>query len=195
MHLKNITVFCGANSGANPEFTLIARKVGSLLAGRGIGVVYGGAKIGIMGAVADGALARGGRVTGILPHFLSAREIAHDGLTELVVVDSMHERKLKMYAMSDGFLVLPGGFGTMDELFETLTWAQLGLHQKPIGILNIGHYYDELIALVERMAAEMILKDIYRSMMIVGDEIEELLSKMENYRAPQVEKWITPDKT
>lgn len=148
-----------------------------------------------MGAVADGALARGGRVTGILPHFLSAREIAHDGLTELVVVDSMHERKLKMYAMSDGFLVLPGGFGTMDELFETLTWAQLGLHQKPIGILNTGHYYDELIALVERMAAEMILKDIYRSMMIVGDEIEELLSKMENYRAPQVEKWITPDKT
>jgi uncharacterized protein (TIGR00730 family) len=100
-----------------------------------------------------------------------------------------------MYAMSDGFLVLPGGFGTMDELFETLTWAQLGLHQKPIGILNTGHYYDELIALVERMAAEMILKDIYRSMMIVGDEIEELLSKMENYRAPQVEKWITPDKT
>ncbi len=195
MHLKNITVFCGANSGANPEFATTGHKVGSILAGRNTGIIYGGAKIGIMGAVADGALAHGGRVTGILPHFLSAREIAHDGLSELIVVDSMHERKLKMYAMSDGFLVLPGGFGTMDELFETLTWAQLGLHQKPIGILNTRHYYDDLIALVERMASEMILKDIYRSMMIVSDDIEELLDKMEHYKAPQVEKWMTTDKT
>ncbi len=195
MHLKNITVFCGANSGANPEFATTAHKVGSILAGRNTGIIYGGAKIGIMGAVADGALAHGGRVTGILPHFLSAREIAHDGLSELIVVDSMHERKLKMYDMSDGFLVLPGGFGTMDELFETLTWAQLGLHQKPIGILNTRHYYDDLIALVERMASEMILKDIYRSMMIVSDDIEELLDKMEHYKAPQVEKWMTTDKT
>jgi uncharacterized protein (TIGR00730 family) len=174
----------------------MAETIGATLAQNQIGVIYGGAKIGIMGAVADGSISHGGEVIGILPHFLSVKEIAHNQLSQLIVVDTMHERKVKMYEMADGFIILPGGFGTMDELFETLTWAQLGLHNKPIGILNFkNYYYDHLIAFVRVMAAQGILKEIYLPMILVDDNIEGLLDKMHNYKAPNVEKWITTENT
>jgi len=193
--VKRITVFCGANDGSDPGFRDIASRLGKTLAERNIGIVYGGARVGIMGAVADGALKAGGEVNGILPYFLSAKEIAHDGLSTLIVVDSMHERKLKMYELSDGFIILPGGFGTMDELFETLTWAQLGLHQNPVGLLNINHYYDDLISFVRKMTDKKMLREEYSGMLLISDDIEDLLIRMSGYEAPDVEKWITPDKT
>jgi uncharacterized protein (TIGR00730 family) len=193
--IQRITVFCGANEGFDPDFKKMAETIGATLAQNQIGVIYGGAKIGIMGAVADGSISHGGEVIGILPHFLSVKEIAHNQLSQLIVVDTMHERKVKMYEMADGFIILPGGFGTMDELFETLTWAQLGLHNKPIGILNFKNYYDHLIAFVRVMAAQGILKEIYLPMILVDDNIEGLLDQMHNYNAPHVEKWITTENT
>ncbi|MCO6461165.1 MAG: TIGR00730 family Rossman fold protein [Saprospiraceae bacterium] len=193
--LKQVTVFCGANEGNDHTFKSTAIYTGRILAEKNIGVIYGGAKIGIMGAVAEGALNNGGTVTGIIPAFLCAKEIAHDGLQNLIVVETMHERKMKMYEMSDGFIILPGGFGTMDELFETLTWAQLGLHRKPIGILNIDHYYDHLISLIHHMASQQILKEIYLPMILVSDDINDLLVQMQNYQAPIVEKWISTERT
>ena len=193
--IQRITVFCGANDGFDTDFKKMAETIGATLAQNQIGVIYGGAKIGIMGAVADGSITHGGEVIGILPHFLSVKEIAHNQLSQLIVVDTMHERKVKMYEMADGFIILPGGFGTMDELFETLTWAQLGLHNKPIGILNFKNYYDHLIAFVRVMAAQGILKEIYLPMILVDDNIEGLLDQMHNYNAPHVEKWITTENT
>ena len=149
--MKRVTVFCGSSSGSEDLYYKQAYMLGSSLAKRGIGVVYGGAKVGLMGAVADGALGAGGEVIGVLPNFLRSKEIAHMGLTELIQVESMHERKLKMNELCDGVIALPGGYGTMEEFFEMITWAQLGLHQKPIALLNINGFYDSLINLVQTM--------------------------------------------
>jgi uncharacterized protein (TIGR00730 family) len=147
-----------------------------------------------MGAVAGGALSEGGKVIGVLPNFLRSKEIAHEGLTELILVDSMHERKTKLHELSDGVIALPGGFGTIEELFEMLTWAQLGLHKKPIGLLNIHRFYDPLNSLLKRMVAKGFLKKTNFDMLLVSDEIDELLEKMDQYSAPDVPKWITTDK-
>lgn len=187
-------VFCGSAVGVKPEYKAEAIALGKEMARRNIGVVYGGAKIGIMGAVADGAMSNGGEVIGVIPHFLNAKEIAHDAITEMISVDTMHERKAIMNKLSDGMITLPGGIGTMEEFFEVLTWGQLGLHKKPIAILNTDGYYDGLIALLETMVDQGFLKSTHREMIIVDTEINRLLDRMATYQAPPTEQWITEEK-
>jgi len=193
--MKNVTVFCGASTGDNAVYVRQAIHVGQTLAAQQIGLVYGAGKIGIMGAVADGVLAAGGTAVGVIPRFLCSKEIAHDGLTELILVDTMHERKAKMHELCDGIIALPGGFGTLEELFEMLTWAQLGLHKKPIALLNTAGYYDALVAMIQHMVDEGFLKTETQRMLIVGDDIGELLVKMREYVAPDVPKWISEETT
>ncbi|MCI9844527.1 TIGR00730 family Rossman fold protein [Flavobacterium pectinovorum] len=188
--MKRITVFCGSSFGTEEIYNEQAVLLGKTLAGQNIELVYGGANVGLMGAVADGVLNNGGKVIGVLPNFLRSKEIAHQGLTELIMVESMHERKTKMNDLCDGVIALPGGFGTLEELFEMLTWAQLGLHKKPIAILNINGFYDSLIAFTEVMVNKGLLKDVNQQMLIVSDNIDDLLNKMNNYKAPTVGKWI-----
>lgn len=191
--MKSITVFCGSNFGSDSIFEEQATLLGQTLAKQNIQLVYGGSNTGLMKAVADGALNAGGKVTGVLPHFLQSKEIAHKQLTELILVETMHERKTKMNELCDGVIVLPGGYGTMEEFFEMITWAQLGLHKKPIAILNIDGFYDDLIKLVQTMVDKGFLKQINRDMLLMNDNISELLEKMKNYEAPSVGKWISKD--
>ncbi|TDO23843.1 LOG family protein [Pedobacter duraquae] len=191
--MKRITIFCGSSFGTEKEYEEQAYLLGKTLAERAIGLVYGGANVGLMGAVANGAIENNGEVIGVLPHFLQNKEIAHNGLTELILVETMHERKTKMNDLTDGVITLPGGFGTLEEFFEMLTWAQLGLHKKPIGILNIGGFYDEMLALLDTMVSKGFLKLVNKDMVLVSDNIDELLAKMSNYIAPAVGKWISKE--
>ncbi|WP_299177539.1 TIGR00730 family Rossman fold protein [uncultured Chryseobacterium sp.] len=191
--MKSITIFCGSNFGSDEIFRQQATLLGQTLAKENIQLVYGGADVGLMGAVADGALNAGGKVIGVLPYFLQSKEIAHKNLTELILVDSMHERKTKMNELCDGVIVLPGGYGTLEEFFEMITWAQLGLHQKPIAVLNIDGFYDDLIKLLQTMVDKRFLKQINRDMLLISDNIDELLEMMKNYKAPSVGKWISKD--
>jgi uncharacterized protein (TIGR00730 family) len=191
--MKRMTVFCGSSIGTQDIYKYQATLLGQTLAKRNIELVYGGANVGLMGAVADGVLNQGGRVTGVLPRFLRSKEIAHHGLTELILVDSMHERKTKMNELCDGVIALPGGFGTLEELFEMLTWAQLGLHQKPIAILNSEGFYDSLLALLETMVENGFLKKENHQMLLVSSNIDDLLNKMDTYVAPTVGKWINKE--
>lgn len=188
--MNRITVFCGSSFGTDEIYKEQAVLLGKTLAKQNIGLVYGGANVGLMGAVADGALSENGTVIGVLPNFLRSKEIAHLGLTELILVESMHERKTKMNDLCDGVIALPGGFGTLEELFEMLTWAQLGLHKKPIAILNINGFYDSLIELTKVMVEKGLLKDVNQEMLLVSDKIDDLLEKMKNYTPPAVGKWI-----
>lgn len=190
--MKRVTVFCGSSPGFDPLYLNAAEAFGRTLARRGIGMVYGGACIGLMGAAADGALSEGGEVIGVIPDFLEAKEIAHQGLSALHVVGSMHERKVKMHELSDGVVALPGGFGTMDEFFEMLTWGQLGLHRKPVGLYNVKGFYDHLIRFTETMVREGFLSHCNQQMILSGDGPDMLLDLMETYAAPQAEKWVTP---
>ncbi|SEA56081.1 hypothetical protein SAMN05192529_12818 [Arachidicoccus rhizosphaerae] len=192
MQLQNITVFCGSSSGQDNIYMEQAYALGTELAKRGIGLIYGGAKVGLMGAVANGVLEYHpkGKAVGVIPGFLKSVEIAHEHLTTLIVVDTMHQRKAKMDALSDGIIALPGGFGTMEELFEMLTWGQLGLHKKPVGILNTAGFYDELIALCQKMVDKGFLKKQNQDMLLVDTSINGLLDKMQRYEAPIVGKWI-----
>jgi uncharacterized protein (TIGR00730 family) len=191
--MKRITVFCGSSFGIEEVYKQQAILLGQTLAKQNIELVYGGANVGLMGAVADGVLNQGGKVIGVLPHFLKSKEISHEGLTELILVDTMHERKTKMNDLSDGVIALPGGFGTLEEFFEMLTWGQLGLHKKPIAILNIDGFYDPLIILVQTMVDKGFLKQVNQQMLLVSDNIDELLEKMKNYIAPSVGKWISKE--
>jgi len=191
--MKNITVFCGSSFGTDKVFEEQAYLLGKTLATQNIGVVYGGANVGLMGAVADGAMQNGGEVIGVLPYFLQSKEIAHTGLTELILVESMHERKTKMNDLCDGVIALPGGFGTLEEFFEMLTWGQLGLHKKPIAILNINGFYDPLLEMMQTMVNKGLLKDTNHKMILVSNTIDELLDKMHNYKAPENGKWITKE--
>lgn len=193
--MNNIVVFCGSSKGTDSIYEEHAYLLGKTLAESGFGLIYGGTKIGLMGAVADGALQHGGRVIGVLPYFLQTKEIAHESLTELILVDTMHERKMKMNQISDGVIALPGGFGTMEEFFEILTWGQLGLHRKPMGLLNTNGFYDELIALAQHMVDKGFLKEINQQMLLWSAEIPDLLNKMRNYQPPSVGKWITQETT
>lgn len=193
--IKSVAVFCGSSVGNNPLYYEEAYQLGRILATNSIRIIYGGAKVGLMGAVADGALSLGGKVTGVLPHFLSGKEIAHTDLTELIVVDTMHERKLKMHDLSDGFIALPGGFGTLEELFEILTWGQLGLHQKPVAILNCNGFYDFLHQQLATMVKNGLLKQENADMVLMSSNSENILKKIEQYKAPATPKWITKDKT
>ena len=176
-----IAVYCGSASPADPVYIEAARNVGRTLAERGITVVYGGGKLGLMGAVADAALAAGGKVIGIIPEALVSSEVAHTGCTELHVVKNMHERKQAFTDLSDGFINLPGGVGTLDEMWEAVSWSQLGYHSKPVGVLNIAGYYDHLIAFNAHMASVGFVRDAHKGILLVADELNELLHKMTGY--------------
>ncbi len=188
--MKRICVFAGSNSGGSLAYAAAASDLGRTLAGRGLDVVYGGARVGLMGALADAALAAGGKVVGVMPEALVAKEVAHLGLSELHVVKSMHERKAMMADLADGFVALPGGLGTLEEFFEVLTWAQLGLHGKPCGLLNIEGYFEGLLAFLDHSVAEGFVKAEHRAMIPVAGTSDALLDAMESYRAPAVGKWI-----
>ncbi len=167
-----------------------AHQMGNGLAQRGLGLVYGGGRVGLMGAVADGTIAGGGKVIGVIPQSLVDRELAHKGLSELRVVASMHERKAMMAELADSFVAMPGGFGTLDELFEIITWAQLGFHRKPIALLNISGYFDPLITFIEHMETEGFIKSTHRSAIVVKNDVDSLLDTLLAYQAPQLEKWL-----
>jgi len=192
--MKKNSIFCGSSLGFEDFFKQQATLLGQTLAKRSIELVYGGTSTGFMGVMADAVLNSGGKATGVLPIFLKSKEIAHEHLTELILVETMHERKTKMNELCDGVIALPGGFGTLDELFEMLTWAQLGLHQKPIGILNIDGYYDLLIFFVQNMVDKGLLKEEDQRMILVSENIDELLDKMKKYSALEVDKWIIKGK-
>jgi len=188
--MKRLAVFCGSSNGASDVYIEGAKKLGKELAKRNIALVYGGANVGVMGAVANSILEEGGYVIGVMPSFLEKREISNKNLSELIVVDSMHERKAKMADLADGFIALPGGPGTLEEFFEVFTWAQLGLHSKPCGLLNINHYYDPLITLFNHMADEQFLHEQYRSMALVNEEPKELLDQLSTYEPPSMKTYI-----
>ncbi|CAH2715128.1 Putative cytokinin riboside 5'-monophosphate phosphoribohydrolase [Neobacillus rhizosphaerae] len=189
--MKKLAVFCGSSNGASDVYIEGAKNLGKELAKRDIALVYGGASVGIMGAVADSVLDEGGHVIGVMPSFLDNREIAHKNLSELIIVDSMHERKAKMADLADGFIALPGGPGTLEEFFEIFTWAQLGLHHKPCGLLNINHYYDPLIALFNHMTEEQFLHEKYRTLALVDNDPKGILDKFNTYEPPTVKTYIT----
>jgi uncharacterized protein (TIGR00730 family) len=191
--MKSITVFCGASEGNTPIYKDVGFQTGKMLASRSIEVVFGGGKIGIMGAVADGALSEGGVVTGVIPKFLRTKEVTHYGVTNLHVVDTMHERKMLMHRLSQGVMALPGGYGTLDELFEILTWGQLGMHEYPIGLLNVNGYFDHLVSFVHHMCNEGFLNTTVRDLILVDDDTNRLIDRMMNYQAPDIYKWITED--
>lgn len=182
--MKNICVYCGANYGVREEYADAARRLARYLAGRDIGIVYGGASRGLMGVLADAMLEARGRVIGVIPVLLQSREIAHRGLTGLHVVNSMHERKAMMAELSDAFVALPGGFGTLEEIVEMLTWAQLGIHRKPCGLLNVRGYFDALLGYLQHAEAEGLLRPQHRTMLQVAEDAEELLALFQDYRAP-----------
>ncbi|RUS46572.1 TIGR00730 family Rossman fold protein [Cohnella sp. AR92] len=184
--MNKIAVFCGSSIGASPVYKEAAQALGSELARRGLSLVYGGSCVGLMGAVADAVLEGGGQVIGVLPGFLQQREIAHKGLTELIVVDSMHERKAKMAELADGFISLPGGPGTMEEFFEIFTWAQLGLHKKPCGLLNVNGYYDSLASLFDTMLSEQFMQEKHRPILQIDTAPGSLLDRFAAYQSPSV---------
>jgi uncharacterized protein (TIGR00730 family) len=193
--VKKICVYCGSNPGRNPRFKAAASELGQALVRRGLGLVYGGASVGIMGTVADAVLAQGGEVIGVIPSALDAKEITHPGLTELHVVDSMHARKAIMSEVADGFIALPGGWGTMEEIFEILTWAQLGFHQKPCGLLNESGYFDHLSAFLDQAIDQQFVKPECRPMLMIEAESDALLDRFKGYKPPRVKKWISASET
>ena len=191
--MKRISVFCGSSQGNDRQIISEAYQLGETLANENIALVYGAAKIGIMGKVAQGVIDKKGKVIGIIPTFLKTKEIVHTDLTELIVTDNMHDRKVIMYEKSDGFIIIPGGFGTMDEFFEITTWGQLGLHTKPIGILNTSGYYDPLIAQCKMMVERGFLKQENLDAIVIDTSIDGLLYKMNNYKALPAPKWLNKE--
>jgi uncharacterized protein (TIGR00730 family) len=193
--LKRITVFCGSNPGARPDYADAARALGAEMAARTIGLVFGGGRVGLMGEIARAVLDAGGAVTGVIPEGLLLREVGFTELGDLRVVRTMHERKQLMADLSDGFIAMPGGCGTFEELFEVVTWAQLGIHDKPCAVLNVADYFAPLLALLDRGVTERFLRAEHRSMLLAATTPSELLDQMATYRAPTVEKWLDRSKT
>ena len=193
--MKSVAVYCGSSSGNQPIYTQQAQAMGGELARRDLTLVYGGGCVGLMGAIADAVLAEGGRVIGVIPGFLADKELAHRGCTELHVVDTMHQRKLLMADLAEGFVAMPGGFGTLEELFEVLTWGQLGLHGKPVGLLNIEGFYNPLLALLDHMQGEAFLRQENRSQVLQHADAAALLDAMAAYQPVRLEKWLTPSTT
>ena len=191
--IRALGVFCGSSSGTDDRYARAARELGALLAARGIELVYGGGEVGLMGEVADACLAGGGRVVGVIPKGLFSREVAHRGLTELHEVESMHERKQLMYDRSDAFLALPGGLGTLEELAETITWSQLGLHAKPVALLDVGGFWDPLVQQLDHMVSEGFLKPANRTLVGRCDSAEAALDHLARTEPVRAEKWITPE--
>ncbi|OGW34144.1 MAG: Rossman fold protein, TIGR00730 family [Nitrospirae bacterium GWC2_56_14] len=193
--LRTICVYCGSSIGREASYAEQARLLGTTLARRGYGLVYGGAQIGLMGIIADAVLEAGGKAVGVMPKALLEKEVGHSGLTEFHVVESMHDRKALMAELADGFVALPGGIGTFEELFEIWTWAQLGFHRKPCGLLNVAGYYDHLVAFLDHAAAEGFVKEAQREMLIVAESVDELLARFERYMPPPVAKVIDRQET
>lgn len=189
--MDRICVYCGSSEGWTSTYAEAARAFGRTLAGRDIDLVYGGGDIGLMGELADATLAAGGEAHGVIPEALQQRELAHRGLTTLEVVDSMHARKARMADLADGFVALPGGFGTLEELLEVLTWAQLGFHRNPCGLLNVDGYFDQLVAFFDHQTTEGFVREAHRDLLTVGGDAEELLDAFAAYDPPEVEKVIT----
>ncbi|MFC0385356.1 LOG family protein [Muricoccus vinaceus] len=188
--MKKVCVFCGANSGADPAHAEAARALGHAIAARGLGLVYGGGKVGLMGVVADAALEGGAEVDGVIPEHLMQRELGHGSVTRLHVVSSMHERKAMMAALSDGFVVLPGGFGTLEEAFEVLTWSQLGLHRKGTVFLDVKGYWSRLNAMLDSMAEEGFVKHEHRALALTAGDADQALDQLAAFRPPEVTRWI-----
>jgi hypothetical protein len=188
--LKRLCIYCGSSPGSLPDYAKAAASCGSELAQRGIALVYGGGNVGMMGLLADAVLAAKGEVIGVIPHHLANKELAHAGATQMLRVNSMHERKQTMADLSDGFIALPGGIGTLEELFETLTWLQLGLHPKPIGLLNVCGFFTPMLDFLDHMVEHRFLKQEHRDMLLVEDDIRTLLHRMEIFIAPDAGKWL-----
>ncbi|MEM9622995.1 MAG: TIGR00730 family Rossman fold protein [Pseudomonadota bacterium] len=186
----NICVFTGSSIGADPAYRAAAEALGREMAARGIGLVYGGASVGLMGAVADAALAAGGAVTGILPQAIADREIAHPGLTQLEIVPSMHARKARMNELSQGFIALPGGIGTLEETFEVWTWAQLGIHTKALGLLNVAGFYDGLEVFLDHLVTQSFVRPVHRGMLLSTTDPAQLLDQIVQAESPLADKWI-----
>ncbi|HET9911309.1 MAG TPA: TIGR00730 family Rossman fold protein [Anaerolineales bacterium] len=190
--MKRICVFCGSSPGASPEYLQAATQLGHTLAGKNIGLVYGGAKVGMMGRIAEAVLEKKGEVIGVIPKGLVEKEVSFTGLADLRVVDSMHERKAIMAELADGFIALPGGLGTLEEFFEVVTWAQLGLHLKPCGLLNVRHYYNKLMDFLDHMVKEKFIELEHRSMILIDEDPDRLIQRFAAYRPPSVDKakWV-----
>lgn len=193
--MESIAVFCGSSNGNDEKIAREAYALGKTIALQNKVLVYGGARVGLMGKVADGALEHHGKVIGVIPDFLKSKEIYHEGISELVVVESMHERKMKMHERSTGIIALPGGFGTLEELFEMVTWGQLGLHSKPMGILNVNGFFDEMLNFMDSMVSKGFLKQENRQMLLVDDHCIGLLAQMEAYQPKFTPKWIKKEQT
>jgi uncharacterized protein (TIGR00730 family) len=191
--MKRLGVFCGSNRGSSPQYAEAARALGELLAGRNIELVFGGAHVGLMGVVADAVLAGGGSVIGVLPRFMEKKELAHTGLTTLHLVDTMHERKQRMAELADGFVALPGGFGTFEEIFEAITWSQLHLHRSPCGLLNVSGYFDSLVEFLQHSVASGFVRPQQLDSLIVTDTPEALLSRFEGFRPDRSDKWFSTE--
>ena len=193
--MKRVCVFCGSSVGNQPEYADAAVTLGGLLAKKRIGLVYGGGNVGLMGVIADAVLEAGGEVIGVIPHSLAQREIEHQGLTQLHVVDSMHTRKAMMAELADAFIAMPGGVGTFEEFFEAVTWTQLGLHRKPCGLLNVAGFYTPLAAFIDQAVTEGFIKPVHRASIVVDDNAERLLDTLAKVKLPDVPKWLRPDET
>lgn len=192
LSMKSVCVFCGSQTGHNSVYEQTAQELGQLLASRGIRLIYGGGNIGLMGIVADAVLDAGGQVIGVIPHALAEKEVAHLGLTELMLVESMHDRKAKMADLAEGFIAMPGGFGTFEEFCEVLTWNQLGIHTKPCGVLNVAGFYNPFIELLDRALAEGFLRSQHRQLVCVSDRPEDLLNQMGHSPSASGDKWLSP---
>lgn len=190
--MKNICVYCGSSPGLRPDYAQAARALAAAMVQRKLGLVYGGASVGLMGQVADAVLQLGGRVVGVIPEALARREVAHHGLTELHITHSMHERKTLMAELSDGFVALPGGIGTFEEIFEIWTWSQLGIHAKPCGLLNVAGYYDALTTFLDHATHEQFLRPTHRSLLMIESEPGALLDRFASYAQPSLQKWLEP---
>lgn len=191
--MKRICVFCGSNVGTNSLYRTAAEEVGRVLVERGLGLVYGGGSVGLMGVIADAMLAGGGEVIGVIPEVLATRELTHHDVTKMYVVPTMHARKARMAELADAFVALPGGFGTFEELFETIAWAQLGIHRKPIGVLNVAGYFEALNRLIEQGISQQFIKPEYRRLIVMSDQPAALLDALVQHEMPDVRKWITPE--
>jgi uncharacterized protein (TIGR00730 family) len=193
--MRRLCVFCGSSIGNQPAYAEAAEAMGALLAKRGIGLVYGGGNVGLMGVVADAVMAHGGEVIGVIPRALAEREIAHAGITELHVVDSMHTRKAMMAELADGFVAMPGGVGTFEEFFEVVTWTQLGVHRKPCGLLNVNAFYTPLAAFIDQAVSEGFIKPVHRAAIVVDSDPARLLETLATVKLPDVPKWIRREET
>ncbi|MEO8384228.1 MAG: TIGR00730 family Rossman fold protein [Betaproteobacteria bacterium] len=188
--IKSICLFCGSSPGADPAFKLAAAELGTTLAHKNIRLIYGGGHVGLMGVAADACLSSGGEVVGVIPRKLMEKEVGHAGLTQMHVVETMHERKALMTQLCDGFIALPGGYGTLDELFEALTWQQLAYHLLPVGVLNVSGYFDHLVQFLDHARDQRLLRDAHRDSLIVDTSMVSLLARMQSFVPPNNEKWL-----